>query len=327
MQTEKDKIRLDLSLVSSILNHAGYKGLLNYLSLETYKKVKKDEYVNFDAMGEYAFIKSEKDWISSMDTLVEMKLAVKKGNYYISRSKKKEWRQFQEQFIKQSKKFNGFIHFDMTEIYIHKENPELTDLLYLSIHQQVIRGKSISRGFIKDLTGVGKTLQRTIEDRQDGRYLEKIEHHIPVGYGEEYKDKVGDIPTFNGRFNPKHLKCHKTNKSKSNCKVIQLGNKVKIKDLRICEFEFPKNSFKKVKSNLDCLNDSSMQSEEVQDWNNLNMVLDTSEKSKSNKFRGMLSTKDNRYMSWKDFKNYDYDKVNVLSEDGTLLQLRDTLNN
>jgi hypothetical protein len=326
MQTEKDKIRLDLSLVSSILNHAGYKGLLNYLSLETYKRVNKDEYVDFHAMGEFAFIKDEKTWISFMDKLVGMKLAVRKGNYYISRTKKKDWRQFQDLFIKQSKRFNGFLHFDMTEIYILKESPELMDLLYLSIHQQVIKGKSISRGFIKDLTGVDKNLQRKIEDRQEDRYLEKITHHIPVGYGEEYEKKVGDIPTFNGHFNPRHMKCFKTSKKKSNCKVIQLGNKVKIKDLRICEFEYPKKAFKKHISNLNHLNDSSLQSDEVQEWNDLNMVLDTSESSKSNKFRGMLSTKDRRYASWKDFKNYDYDKINVISEDGTLIELRDTLN-
>ena len=138
MLSEKEKLRLDVKLVSSMMNHAGYKCLLNYLSLETYKKIVKDEYVNFNKIGKYSFINDEKTWIHFMDKLVELKLAVKNGNSYITRSKLTEWRKYMEENQKHCTRFNGYLHFDMTQLYIKKDHEDLKDLIYLSILGQKV---------------------------------------------------------------------------------------------------------------------------------------------------------------------------------------------
>ena len=57
------------------------------------------------------------------------------------------------------------------------------------------------------------------------------------------------------------------------------------------EFLKKKNRFSKPKSNLDHLNNPQSDGE-VQSWDDLNMVIDTSESGNSNKFRGLLSNKD-----------------------------------
>lgn len=324
MDIEKDQIKVDLALVSSIMNYAGYKGLLNYLSLETYKKVIKDEYVNYSKFQQYSFL-PESQWGKFMDKLVEMKIAVKNGSSYITRTKLKNWRDYALDNQKQCLKFNGYLVFNMAELYKRREDKDIKDIIYLGIIKSVTGGKSMSRGFIKSLTGVAETSQRRIEKRQEGNLIEVSDHHIPVGDTEFINNKLGDIPVFNGYVDAKSMTCNKTSKKKSNCKVVQLGNKLKIKDLRIIEFIRKKNRFNKVKSNLDHLNESP-KADEVQDWDGLNMVIDTSKDSSSNKFRGVLSSKDTRYTSWKDFKHYDYENVKVLDEDGNIADLRDILN-
>ena len=324
MYLEKDQIKVDLSLVSGIMNYAGYKGLLNYLALETYKKVVRDEYVNYSNFAQYSFLTGSQ-WVKFMDKLVDMRVAVKNGTSYITRTKLKNWRDFALDNQKASLKLNGYLIFNMSEFYKSRELPDIKDRIFLSIVRAVTRGKSMSRGFIKSLTGISATSQRKIESRQQGTLLETNEQHIPVG-DMEYKDgKVGDIPVFNGYVHPKSMTCNKTNKVKSNCKVIQLGNRLTIKDLHLIEFAWKKTRFNKSKSNLDQLNESP-KGNEVQSWDDLNMVIDTSEGSNSNKFRGVLSVNDKRYTSWKDFEHYDYENVKVLDENGNIADLRDILN-
>jgi hypothetical protein len=317
---EADQIKLDLTLVSSIMNYAGYEGLLNYLSIETYKKNIKDEYLDFSKFEPYSFF-NQKKWECSMDRLVEMSLVVKNKDHYISRKKNKDWFHFCENKTPMSNSLNGFIVFNLTELYKKRQDKHLKDYIYLSLVENVLKGKSYSRNFIKKITGIKPQQQRAIEDRHKGTIvLEVQKHHIPVNDNEIKNKKVRDIPVFNGVVSPKHMVCHKTSKNNSNCNVIQLGNKLKIKDQHISYFQI-KKTFKKSKS----LNDE-LKSSEVQDWEDFDMVLDTSKKARSNKFKGILSVKDTRRMSWKDFHHYDYDRVGVISENGTLVPLRTLLN-
>jgi hypothetical protein len=299
MLSEKDKLRLDLSLVSSVMNHAGYKGLLNYMSLEVYKRAIKDEYVNFQKIKDFSFIKDEKTWYHFMDKLVEMKLAVKNGSSYITKSKKKEWKKFLFENHKHCSKFNGFLHFDMSILHkIYKDNDinEMKDLIYLTIVDKGIIGNSTSRAFRESLTGVSPKSQKQIEKRQLGKLVDVSEHHIPVYHLETKDNKVGDIPVFNGVTSTKHMVCHKSTNKKSNCKVIQLGNKLKVKDLNFCSFEYPKTQFQKPKSNLDNLNNHSSKKGEVQDWESFDMVYDLTNDSKTIKARGIVSApNDTRY--------------------------------
>ena len=59
MNEEIDKIKLDLSVVSFLLNHIGHDGLLTYLAFETKKKLK-DEYCPIRDFAFYTFVKNEK---------------------------------------------------------------------------------------------------------------------------------------------------------------------------------------------------------------------------------------------------------------------------
>jgi len=75
MYEEKDKLRLNISLVSCILNKCGYKGLLSYISLETYKNVNHDEYVNFEMLNRFALV-SKADFEHHVQKLVDSKCDV-----------------------------------------------------------------------------------------------------------------------------------------------------------------------------------------------------------------------------------------------------------
>jgi hypothetical protein len=323
MFNEKDKVKVDLILLSSILNYAGEDGLLNYLSITTYKRIINSGYVNYEKFKDYAFINSESKWIESMDKLVEMGLAVKNGTQYTTKTNKKQWYKFVEEKQKFCKKFNGYMHFDVTELYVLRNNKDLKDIIYLGIRDRVIKSKSISRRFIKELTGCSIYRQKQVEHNLESVYLEMEEHHIPVSDNEVKNNKLGDIPVFSGNFSPKHMLCVKS--KKGNCKVVQLGNKVKVKNIRICSFERKKQKVVKPQSSLDSLNNPSKETGENQDWESFSMVIDTSGSSKSNKFRGILSSNDYRYSSWKDFKHYDINKVNVLNPDGSMEDLRSIL--
>ena len=313
---ETDQIKIDLNVVSSIMNFAGYQGLLNYLSIETYKKVVKDEYVNCTNLAQFSFL-DEETWIKHMDLLVEMELATKNGSKYITRRKLKNWHGFANEKTPDSLTLNGSIVFNMTEIY--KKKNDLKDLLYLSLVENIMKGRSISRSFITKLTGFNKYAQRSIEERYNGTLVEKVTHHMPVTDSEQTINKLEKMPVFYGVISPKHMYCTKTSKDKSNCKVIQQGNKLKIKKLNLSYFVKSK-SVKSKRSN------DFLKGKEVWDWDNFDMVLDTSSESKSNKFRGMLSTADPRKMSWKDFYRYNYNNVGVISDDGSFCNIRSILN-
>lgn len=320
--SDKTFIKVDLSVVSSIMHFAGHEGLLCYLSLETYKTFKKDEYLTHDMLGEFGFIKLDSSWTRHMNLLVDMKLATRNGDHFITRRKLKDWRVFASQTTPQSLEFNGYIYFNMSQLYRRRnECKNLRDLIYLSLVDNLARGKSISRPFIRKLTGISKFVQRNIEKKYNDIYIQKREHHIPLSDKEVDKQNT---PVFHGQFRPNELKCGKSLKSKSNCKVIQLGNKLKIKDLNISYF---KNKKVKSKSMSPSKNpNKSLPNDEVCDWEKFDMVFDESDDSKSNKFKGILSVNDPRKMSWKDFNHYDYDTVKVLSKKGCFENLRNILN-
>ena len=236
----------------------------------------------------------------------------------------KAWKKYLYALQPQCTKFNGFLHFDVTELYRFRGKEDLKKVLYFGIMESFLNNKSISRGFIKDLTGVSPHSQRKME----GSDLINIEEHvIPVSHQEGNETHLGSIPKINGYIDAKHMSCVKSKKSKSNCRAVQLGNRLKIKNVKICSFEYPKEKFVKSKSNLDQINKSSIEkNDEVYSWDDLSLVIDTSSGGGSLKSRGIVNYSDTRFSSWEDFKNYDYAKVNILSEQGEYTNLRDNIN-
>jgi hypothetical protein len=202
MLENKNNIKLKLSVVSSIMNECGYKGLLTYISVETYKKIVKDEYVNFSMLKEISFIENENEWIHFMDKLVSMKLAIKNGSYYITRRKIKDWEIWVNDNCKISTKFNGNILINLTEFYKLKNNQNIKDFIYISLIDSVLTGKSISRRFLFELTGVKNKEQRKIEKRQTNLITPKS-YIIPVSK----KDPLINKPVFNGYLNIEKGKC------------------------------------------------------------------------------------------------------------------------
>ena len=252
---------------------------------------------------------NKSEWNVFMDKLVEMGLSVKNGEHYITRSKLKSWKKWCSEKMPFVLDLNGYIIYELSFLYKNKNNSNLRDLIYLSLIENVGRGKSLSRSFIKKFTGLSDQKQRKLENKYKGSLIETEEYHVPLNDKEQ---KETDKPIFNGVISPKEMKCMKTNKKKSNCKVIQLGNKTKIKKINLSSFLSKKSK----RSN------DSAEAPEVLDWENFDMVIDCSTEASSSKFRGILSTKDTRKISWKDFSHYDYENVKVFDEEGNLTSIR-----
>lgn len=307
------------------MNNGGYKMLLNYLSMVSYKRVVKDEYLNYDKFKDYSFLK-EKEWEHFINKLCSMKLATKNGNHYTSRVKYKEWRAFAEKHTKQSLKFNGNIEFDMTELYSLKERKDLRELIYFDIRSSVVGSKSISRKWIQDLTGFTPALQRKLEKNSE-LIIQKLEHFVPVSHEERKgKNKIGNIPITNGYVDMSEMTCYKSKGKKANCRVIQLGNKVYTNTL-FTSFRYDKTQYSKQKSkNLSNLNKSSTKNDEIKDFDDYDMLVNECPEGINKSKRGFISNKDKRFKTTSKFKNFEFDKVSLLNKNGELINVREHLN-
>lgn len=319
----KEEVRLPLMIVSSIMNNGGYKALLNYLSMQCYKTNIKDEYLNYEKFKDYSFL-NEKEWIKYMDKLCDIKLAVKNGSCYTTRSKYKTWRLFADKYNKKCLKFKGTMVYNMTKLYRKKRHIDLKDLLYSDLRNSVIKNKSISRRWIQDLTGFDHKAQKRFE-RENSNSVET--HYLPVSSEEVTDSKVGKIPVFDGYLDHTSVSCFRTlNKSKkSNCRVIQLGNKVTTKS----SFSFlhvDKNQFsKKVGGNLSNLNKSPKVDDKSKEWFDYDMLVDSCSSSVTK--RGIISSRDTKYKSRQKLKSVGYDNVSVIGENGESDNIRNLLNN
>jgi hypothetical protein len=306
------------------MNHGGHKTLLNYLSMQCYKSLVKDEYLNFEKFSSYTFIHDEKEWVKHMDKLCDLKLAVKHGTHYTTKSKYKGWRDVADKYFKKSLKFKGTMVYDMIKLYKYKGNGgELKDLIYTDLRGSVVKNKSISRKWIYDLTGYDHRKQRRLEKDLG---ITPQEHFLPVSNKEVKNNKVGKIPTFDGYIDHSSMSCFRTkNKStKSNCRVIQLGNRLDTKSI-FSRLHVDNNQYeKKAKSNLSTLNMSPKMDDEVLDWFDYDMLVDSSSTAQTK--RGVISGKDKRYKSEQKLKKVDYDSVSVLSSNGELKNIRNLLN-
>lgn len=251
-------IRIGLDRISSILNYAGTDGLLAFLSVETFKYFE-DRYASFELMKKhYSLIKNENDWTKAMDKLVEMKLANNMQKYYITVKKLNNWKEWATTHTPKSLEFNGFIIFNMHEFYkkVHKK-VDLKDLIYLTIRENVVKEKTYSRGFVKDLTGLSAEEQKKIEERHPDLVEVVGNQYVPISK----ETKVdSNKPIFPGEFVPSKFKCKRNSPRFSNCKIIQSGNKVKIKNLNLSYFQVGKrfnNSCKREKVKNPIVIDSS----------------------------------------------------------------------
>jgi len=274
MIVEKDQIRLDLSLVSSIMNYAGYKALLNYLSMYKYKEIVKDEYLNFEKFEKYSFIKNKNEWIHFMDKLVDMGLAIKNGTHYTVRGAKnklKQWKSFAENNTKECFNLNGYIIFNMTNMY-KLPNGKHKEVIYAELIRCTRAGiRGYSRKFIQSITGVKPNEQRKIE--KNTNLIEVKEHFIPTNKPDNYKKH----PIFPGKLNLKNKTCKRTkNFEDANCEVVQSGNKLKIQDSKICDFIKKKTTTLRAGTMNELLPDRG----EVHSWDDCDVILDEVAKGK-----------------------------------------------
>jgi len=314
MDSEKNNLKLRLSLVSSILHECGTEGLLSYISVETYKKIAKDEYVTFEMLKDFSLLSDKNEWEDLMNHLEEMKLVVKNGNHFITRSKMKEWKKWTAINRSVSLKFNGHIVIDLTKLYKLKNKEDLKDFIYLSLINCVLENKSISRQFIYEMTGVKKVEQRRIEERQ-AEHIEVKQHVIPVSKTEQYE--LINHPIMDGTLNIKKLKCKKTKQAFSNCKVTQVGNKYNI-NLKLFKFLKPK-TYNRVRT---ALNDVLNSNTGVHHWCAVDLIIDTSSDAVSNLSEKVVTVKDKI-----DWNKYNINKVYTFSNNGNLSPIRSSINN
>ena len=309
------------------MNNGGYKALLNYLSMQSYKTLIKDEYLDFAKFKDYSFLK-ENEWVHFMDKLCYLKLATKNGTHYTTRSKFKEWREFADVNSKQSLKFNGSIEYDMSLLYKYRFTDSLRDIIYIDLRNTVVKNKSISRKWITDLTGLSSKIQRSIENDNEGDFdIEVIEHHIPVSSKDIKNGKVGNIPTFNGFLDHSNMSCFKTTSEKmkqSNCRVVQLGNRIITKSF-FSRLHIDKTQYKqKLKSNLSNVNMSSTKNDEVKDWFDYDILIDLSPDSITK--NGILSCNSTKMKYRKKLSSFEYDNISVINSKGSLMNMRSQLN-
>jgi len=314
MDSGKNILKLRLSLVSSILHECGPKGLLSYISVETYKKIAKDEYVTFEMLKDFSLLSDKNEWEDSMNQLVDMKLVVKNGDHFITRSKMKEWKKWAASNCGISLKFNGHVIIDLSEIYKLKNKRDMNDFIYLSLINCVLYNKSISRQFIYELTGVKKDEQKKIEERQE-KHIEVKQHVVPVSKIEQYK--LTDHPIMDGTLNTKKLKCKTTKQTFSNCKVTQVGNKYNI-NLKLFKFLKPK-TYNRVRT---ALNDVLNSNTGVHHWCAVDLIIDTSSDAVSNLSEKVVTVKDKI-----DWNKYNINKVYTFSNNGNLSPIRSSINN
>jgi len=244
---------------------------------------------------------------------------VQNGTHFITRVKLKEWKQYSTQNDPKPLTLNGFIVFNMSELYKLKNNPDLKDLIILSVIQNVTKGRSVSREFIQTLTGLKAHQQQKLAERNP-ELIKTLETIIPINEIEE-RNIVNKNKIFSGVYLPQLIKCKKATKKYSNCKIAQQGNRYKIKDLGFSFFEYKKSSVSYTRPPNNFLLDKK----EVRDWEDFDIVLDASKNSDTIRLRGIINMKDKKETSWKDFKTYDTQNVDVLKENGILTNLRSIL--
>jgi hypothetical protein len=304
---EEDKIQIELSVVSSILNNAGFMGLCDFLALETYKHIIQDEYVNFKKIEPFLINKSEKRWLKSMGKLCDLGLAVNNNGHFISRTKLKDWRQKNAEY----QKYGGYIVFDLNEMYRKKEN--ITDLLYLSISSSVMCSNTYSRGWVEKLTGVTPYRQRLIEKRNPD-IIQTNQNLQPVGavrlnkLEEEGKKAVVIKATFDSK-NLQMVRGGRIN-------TIQYANKIKCKNLGLAYLKSKKNTIN---------NKPFWRKDEVADWKKIDTVIDT--ETTCDTTGKLIASNDTCKKTWQGFHTSAFDSVRVLSEKGSLITLRKAINN
>jgi len=298
-------IRIGLDRISSILNYAGSDGLLAFLSVETFKYFE-DRYASFELMKEhYSLIKNENDWTNAMNKLVEMRLANNLQKHYITISKLNGWKEWAKTHTPKSLEFNGFIIFNMCEFYKRMQRKiDLKDLIYLTIRENVVQDKNYSRGFVKELTGLSSEEQKKIEERHPDLVEVVGNQFVPVSKQTKVDD---DKPIFPGVFVPTHFKCKSVTPKFSNCKTIQSGNKVKIKNLNLSYFQVCKRF------------NNSCKREKVK-----NPIVIDSSKTFHNAIGNYIHKND--YNLPKLFNNITPENVVVINEKGYVKSLRNSIN-
>jgi hypothetical protein len=314
-------LRIDLDIASSILNHCDHRGLLTYMSLITCKNIKNIHYINYKTIQEFSLISNQKDLDYALKKLIELKLVYRLGNRYTCRVKKKEWSIRAEKYTPDALTLGGILNIEIDAFYRFKnEKRNLKEMLYLTIMDAVQQGKSVSRKFIREVTGVSEKTQKRIHFKYKD-YIKEKEHYIPINTEEKYK--IGNIPTINGQFNSETKQFTGFKQHKKRFKMIRGGNKVYVDPL----YRFGSLEYSKPKKERESwyLNESVQKRDEVVDWDSFMATIDFDEDSQSKRNYDLVSFKDTRYSTWDKMFRYNFAKINVITETGEIMNIRDYL--
>jgi len=312
MVAQKSKLRFHTSMASSILHHCGYEGLLCFAELTTYKRFMGDKYVNFESLGKARLTTDKTRFLKIIEKLVEMKLVNKMGDNYTVRRKFKEWKEWASENTKESLTLGGFIDLKLCPLYKSKSREDLRELIYLSVITSTVKSKSISRGFIQKLTGLSKQCQRKIEKKFPD--LVSIEsNYVAVDRDEK---SFFSQPSYAGNINGKYMHCGKTSK-RGNCRVVQTGNALKLKNENLKLFESVKTKNYNKKPSI--LNNILTRECEVQSLDHIDLLVDISKDAINGPKVATAKSNIN-------FRNVQLKKTFVIDELGNVKNIRHTFN-
>jgi hypothetical protein len=312
---------IDLDVTSMILNHCGIKGYLTYLSFVTYKKHNGDTYTTPEGLNECSLLESIKDYSTPLKKLQEIGLIVKRGKQYTATTKNKRWLTFANKSYKDSLGLGGTLVLSMDEFYTLKKCPikNVEERMYLTLTNAVRKGNSLSRKFMKLITGVSPKRQASIEKKYEG--VNSGDVFFPINA--EERDKIDSMPFMKGRFDSNSI-IAKSEGKQNNCTVAQMGNSLAIHP-SLCHGFLQRKVAREKRESLS-LNEP-VQRGEVCDWDSFYATIDlsTEELDRTKKAFDFYNVKDKRQKTWDRLKKNPYSAVNVITKKGEIVNLRDFL--
>lgn len=299
-----DKVIMDLSVVSSIMNEVGIMGLLDYISVETHKHIIADEYINFHKIQPLLFNKSESRWKKSMNQLCKIGLVTCNNGQYITRTKLKDWKSLNAKYTK----YGGKIIIDITKLYRDSKERNVTDLLYLNIISSVMSYNTYSRGWIEGLTGYSPFRQRQVE-KNNKDIIEVYENLQPITKLQIKDIEKRNLPVIKANIYTSKMAVIRNKKGK--VLTTQAANKIRFKNEGLVYYKRNK------KANY---NKSFWVKDEVVCRESIERIIDLSTNAISD---GIVVASYDKM----DCVGLDYDKVQILTENGRMINLRGAINN
>jgi hypothetical protein len=318
-----------------------YEHLWEYFTIESFKKLHGRHYFRWEEFRRTSFCSHKAKWIKTMDDLCEIGLAEKAGNAYTTKRKIcDEWIAscIENDALKQLtiNPKNNHIHLlDIDRLQEINSKTKFKDYVYVSLIGMYQDHGTLTRNFIKELTGCSKHQQLKIEERNSD-YIEVSKNYKAVDTHEvdwvERKLKKGSSsPCFPGYINQSLTECFITDTKRSNCYLVQTGNVYKInhttemliKIKNIVKYKNKKNT--RIKNTINYfdnkeekgMSEAALGVNSRASFDEVSLVLDLDKQTRS-EFQHYLTPNNMGKTGYKKFKRFfnDFQNMFVLDSKG-----------